>query len=59
MIIHSPDAEYVVTEYDFTFASNHFIQMTVDHRYDTIIFGDEEIEVNFGGEGKERSDDSG
>lgn len=48
MIINSPDPTYTVTEYDFSFSSNHFIQMTVDHRTDTITFGDKQIVIEFG-----------
>ena len=48
MIINSPDPTYTVTEFDFTLDSNNILQLTIDHRHDTITFGDKAIVVEFG-----------
>jgi hypothetical protein len=52
VIVQSPDPTYKVTEYDFQFSSSHFVQMTIDHRYDTIFFYPDEIRANFGAKKK-------
>jgi hypothetical protein len=52
MIIQNPDTEHIVHEYDFTFASSHFLSMTIDPRFDTITFGEDEITAKLGAKEK-------
>ena len=59
MRIESPDPTYVVEEFEFQFTSDHYIELTVDPRYDTVEFTPTEIIFKFGPKNKAGRDVSG
>lgn len=48
MIIESPVAERIVTEYEFTFAGGQFVSFLIDPKYDQIEFLPDEVKITLG-----------